>query len=52
MPEADTSEYPHADFYWRTVACTCLSGRVRPTGEREPNKADVDRVCKEANFDQ
>lgn len=52
VSDAGTSEYPHSAFYWRTAACVCLSGRVRPTGEREPNKADVDRVCKEANFDQ
>jgi hypothetical protein len=34
------------------VACILLSGRVNPKGDHDPNMTDVNRVGKEANFNQ
>lgn len=49
-PQEDC-EYPYS-VRWRPIACMLLSGKVRPTWDDPPNKTDVERVCKQANFDQ
>ena len=39
-------------YYWKAVAGMLLSGRVKATNGKSPNKTDVERICKEANFNQ
>ena len=43
---------PYGTYYYRTVACVLLSGRVNPKGDDDPNMTDVNRFGKEANFNQ
>jgi len=59
MPVADLwdggREEPHSPYgsYWyRTVACVLLSGRVQAKHDGTPNMTDVNRIGKEANFNQ
>lgn len=49
---AEPPEYPYGDYYWRVVACILLSGRVKPKADDSPNMTDLNRLCKEANFNQ
>ncbi len=41
--------YPYQRVY-RSVAAVLLSGRIRPTYSDLPNKTEIERFCKEANF--
>jgi hypothetical protein len=43
---------PYGSWWYRAVACILLSGRVRPKYGGGPNMTDVDRLGKEANFNQ
>jgi hypothetical protein len=48
-----TPEFPYSAFWWKAVSCALLSGRVRAKVEKGlPNRTDLDRLCKQANFDQ
>ena len=52
IPSGDPM-FPYSEFWWRTVACVLLSGRVRPKWEKNlPNLTDLTRFCKDANFNQ
>lgn len=45
--------FPYSEYWWKAVVCLLLSGRVRSTGKRGlPNLTDVNRVCKEGNYNQ
>lgn len=44
--------YPYGEYWRRAVAAMLLSGRIAARGDGFPNKTDVNRICKEANFDQ
>lgn len=48
----DAPVYPYGEYWRRAVAAMLLSGRVAAKGDGLPNKTDVNRICKEANFDQ
>lgn len=43
---------PHSSYWYRAVACILLSGRVQAKQDGLPNMTDVNRVGKEANFNQ
>jgi hypothetical protein len=49
---ADTPVYPYCEYWRRAVAAILLSGRIAAKDDGFPNKTDVNRICKEANFDQ
>jgi hypothetical protein len=44
--------YPYCEYWRRAVAGMLLSGRIAPKDDGFPNMTDVNRICKEANFDQ
>ena len=48
----DSTVYPYGEYWRRAVAAMLLSGRIAAKGDGFPNKTDVNRICKEANFDQ
>ena len=59
MPVADLWEgdpkeqhSPYGSYWYRAVACILLSGRVQAKHDGTPNMTDVNRVGKEANFNQ
>ena len=43
---------PYGSYWYRAVACILLSGRVQAKSDGTPNMTDVNRVGKEANFNQ
>jgi len=43
---------PYGSHWYRAVACILLSGRVHAKNDGAPNMTDVNRVGKEANFNQ
>ncbi|SIN87308.1 hypothetical protein SAMN05444166_1377 [Singulisphaera sp. GP187] len=43
---------PYFSYWYRAVACILLSGRVEAKRDGAPNMMDVNRVGKEANFNQ
>ncbi len=45
---------PYGSYYYRAIACMMLSGRVSPKSfsHGAPNMTDVNRIGKEANFNQ
>lgn len=43
---------PYGSYWYRAVACILLSGRVHAKNDGAPNMTDVNRVGKEANFNQ
>lgn len=43
---------PYGSYWYRAVACILLSGRVQAKRDGAPNMTDVNRVGKEANFNQ
>jgi hypothetical protein len=49
---AETRQYPYGTYWWRAIAGILLAGRVKPRHDRAPNMTDVNRLCKEANFNQ
>lgn len=50
--ELEECPSPYASYWYRAVVCILLSGRVNPKADGLPNKTDVNRICKEANFNQ
>jgi hypothetical protein len=46
------SPSPYGSHWYRAVACILLSGRVQAKFDGTPNMTDVNRVGKEANFNQ
>ncbi len=48
-PEEDR-EYPYSEYWIKAVAYILLSGRVKARTDGCPNKTDIDRVCRQANF--
>jgi hypothetical protein len=43
---------PYGSYWYRSVACILLSGRIQARHNGTPNMTDVNRVGKEANFNQ
>ena len=43
---------PYGRYWYRAVACILLSGRIQATNDGKPNMTDVNRLGKEANFNQ
>ena len=43
---------PYGTYWYRAVTCILLSGRVQAKYDGTPNMTDVNRVGKEANFNQ
>src|SRR4051812_37441711 len=43
---------PYGSYWYRAGACTPLPGRVGARQDGTPNMTDVNRVGKEANFNQ
>jgi hypothetical protein len=52
VEDSDVRAYPYAEYWRRAVAAMLLSGRIAAKGDGFPNMTDVNRICKEANFDQ
>jgi hypothetical protein len=52
IEDSGTPSYPYCEYWRRAVAAMLLSGRVAAKDNGFPNMADVNRICKEANFDQ
>jgi hypothetical protein len=50
--EREEQRSPYGSYLYRAVACILLSGRVQPKYDGTPNRTDVNRVGKEANFNQ
>jgi hypothetical protein len=50
--ETDAPIYPYCEYWRRAVAAILLSGRIAAKDDGFPNMTDVNRICKEANFDQ
>lgn len=50
--DSDAPVYPYGEYWRRAVAAMLLSGRIAAKADGFPNKTDVNRICKEANFDQ
>jgi hypothetical protein len=48
-PEEE-SQYPYSEYWLKAVAYILLSGRVKTRSDGYPNKTDIDRVCRQANF--
>lgn len=49
---SDTRPYPYSEYWRRAIAGMLLSGRVKPKIDGAPNMTDVNRIGKEANFNQ
>ena len=47
-----TPGFPYGEYWRRAVAAMLLSGRIEAKDDGFPNMTDVNRICKEANFDQ
>ena len=50
--EREEEHSPYGSYWYRAVACILLSGRVQARNDGAPNMTDVNRVGKEANFNQ
>ena len=52
--DGDPNEHrsPYGSYWYRAVACLLLSGRVQARQDSTPNMTDVNRIGKEANFNQ
>jgi hypothetical protein len=50
--DSDPPLYPYCEYWRRAVAGMLLCGRIAPKNDGLPNMTDVNRICKEANFDQ
>ncbi len=44
--------FPYSEYWRRAIAGILLSGRIKPKTDAAPNRTDLNRVCKEANFNQ
>ena len=52
LEDTDTPVYPYCEYWLRAVTAMLLSGRIAAKDDGFPNMTDVNRICKEANFDQ
>ncbi len=43
-------QYPYSEYWLKAVVYILLSGRVKTRTDGYPNKTDIDRVCRQANF--
>jgi hypothetical protein len=50
--DSDPPFYPYCEYWRRAVAAILLSGRIAAKDDGFPKMTDVNRICKEANFDQ
>src|SRR5271156_1520592 len=48
----DDGPSPYASHWYRAVAGMLLSGRIAAKHDGLPNLTELNRVCKEANFNQ
>ena len=51
-PASDSRPYLYSEYWRRAIAGILLSGRVKPKLDGAPNMTDVNRIGKEANFNQ
>jgi len=51
-PQEEELQHPYSEYWIKAVIGILLSRRVRPTYGGNPNRTDINRVCKEANFSQ
>lgn len=42
--------FPYSEYWRRAIAGMLLSGRIKPKVDGAPNRTDLNRICKEANF--
>jgi len=49
-PDEPSSVY--SSYWYKAITCMLLSGRVKAKADGYPNRTDVNRICKEANFNQ
>jgi hypothetical protein len=50
--DRDQDRSPYGRYWYRAVACLLLSGRVQAKHDGTPNMTDLNRLGKEANFNQ
>ncbi len=50
--DAEPPFSPYGSYWYRAVAAMLWSGRVAANANGSPNRTDVNRICKEANFNQ
>jgi len=48
--DVEVGDSPYGVYWYRAIAAMLLSGRVAVTSSRLPNRTDINRICKEANF--
>src|SRR5260370_771134 len=51
-PNGDSLASPYGSQWFRAVAAMLRSGRVAAKDNGLPNRTDINRICKEANFNQ
>ena len=49
---AEAEDSPYGSYWYRAVAAMLRSGRVAAKANGAPNRTDINRMCKEANFNQ
>jgi hypothetical protein len=49
---AESAASPYGSHWYRAVAAMLRSGRVAAKDSDFPNRTDINRICKEANFNQ
>lgn len=49
---AESATSPYGSHWYRAVAAMLRSGRVAANDSGFPNRTDINRICKEANFNQ
>jgi hypothetical protein len=49
---AESAASPYGSHWYRAVAAMLRSGRVAAKDSSFPNRTDINRICKEANFNQ
>jgi hypothetical protein len=49
---AESAASPYGSYWYRAVAAMLRSGRVAAKDSGFPNRTDINRICKEANFNQ
>src|SRR6266508_6295569 len=49
---AESEMSPYGSHWYRAVAAMLCSGRVAAKADSFPNRTSINRICKEANFNQ
>ncbi len=49
---AESAASPYGSHWYRAVAAMLRSGRIAAKDSGFPNRTDINRICKEANFNQ